>query len=75
MGSEGGKKGLMDVFFKRCVEELSKENRFALPAAGQVKSTGWRSAGFLNYLCCCYAHTSAVSRVFLPRATSNRASL
>lgn len=67
MGSEGGKNGLTDVFFKGCVEELSNENRFAL-AAGEVKSTGWRSgARWLHYFLCCYTGIYAVSRAFLPQ--------
>ena len=67
MGSEGGKKGLTGVFFKGCVEELSNENRFALAAAGGVKSTGWRSAWWLNYFLCCYAGIYAVIRAFPPQ--------
>jgi len=35
-GSEGGKKGLMNVFFKDCEEELRDEYRFALAAKGDT---------------------------------------
>lgn len=42
-------------FFKGCVEELSNENIFALAAAGEVKSTGWRSARWHSSVAGIYA--------------------
>lgn len=61
------------LFCKGCVEELNNENRSALAAAEQVKSTGRRSCAVAELLCC-YAGIPAVSRAFPPQGYKKQGS-